>query len=59
MNRQSELSKFKLYYEDIHPASYWRALMLRTTMQLMREHIQRPLGHVAVIAPAMVRRRRK
>lgn len=59
MNRESELTKFKLYYEDIHEASYWRQLIRRTTAQLMREHIQRPIAAVALAMPARVKRRRK
>lgn len=59
MNRESELSKFKLYFEDIHDASYWRQLIRRTTTRLMREHIQRPMAALALATPARVRRRRK
>ena len=59
MNSNSELSKFKLYYEDIHEASYWRQLIRRTTAQLMREHIQRPIAALALSMPARVKRRRK
>ena len=59
MNTQSELSKFKLHFEDIHEASYWRQLIRRTTTQLMREHIQHPLATVALAMPARVKRRRR
>lgn len=59
MNTESELSKFKLYYEDIHEPSYWRALMRRTAVQLVREHIQKPLATIALSMPARVRRKRK
>lgn len=59
MNSESELSKFKLYYEDIHESSYWRRLIRRTTKQLMREHVRKPLASLAFAMPARVHRRRK
>lgn len=59
MNTESELSKFKLYYEDVHERSYWRALVQRTAVQLVREHIQKPLATIALSMPARVRRKRK
>lgn len=58
MNSASELSKFKLYFEDLHEPSYWRRLIRRTTANLMREHIRRPLGRVTLSMPALTRRRK-
>lgn len=59
MNTESELSRFKLYYEDLHEASYWRALVRRSALQLVRDHIQKPLATIALSMPARVRRKRK
>ncbi|NIL77166.1 hypothetical protein RhoFasB10_03307 [Rhodococcus sp. B10] len=59
MNRESELSKFKLHYEDLQERSYWRELIKRAAHQVIREHIQKPLATVALTMPARVRRRRR